>query len=45
MICDLILEVPRSHCIVKHKINEYETRVKLNGRRTKRVQSFSPYLS
>ena len=38
----LILEVLRSHCVFKHKINKRETFVKLNGRRTKSVQRISP---
>ena len=33
-----ILEVLRSHCVVKHNLNEHEPWVKLNGRRTKRIQ-------
>ena len=38
----LILEVLRSHCVFKHKINKRETFVKLNGRRTKNVQRIFP---
>jgi hypothetical protein len=38
----LILEVLCSHCVVRHELNKHETWVKLNGRRTKRIQKLLP---